>query len=71
MFKLLDMTVNDIEQKFDNQIKEEVLSRLNINRNETLSASEINAIVEAIKQKPTEPIWTGDPWEVYVSYRNQ
>jgi len=65
------MDINDIEVKRDNEIKKLIIERLGIHESETLSAEEINAIVEALKKRPTDPIWTGDPWEVYVSYRNQ
>lgn len=64
------MDVNDIEVKKNNEVLKLIHERLNIPSDETLSAQEINAIVEALKNR-TEPIWTADPLEEYLSHRNQ
>lgn len=65
------MDVNDIEKKHDNEALKFIREKLGIPENESLRAEEINAIVEAVKQRPDFPIWEGDPLEEYLSHRNE
>jgi len=65
------MDINDIGVKSDNEIIKFIHEKLNLPPSETLSSAEINAIVEAIKRRPDNPIIYGDPLDEYISYRNQ
>ncbi len=65
------MNIQDIEIKKDNEIKKQIANYLGIPSYEMLSAAEINAIVEAIKKRPDNPILYGDPLEEYLANRNQ
>lgn len=65
------MDIHDIEQKKDNDLVKFIHEKLQIPSTETLSGAEINAIVEAIKQRPDNPIIYGDPLEEYISHRNE
>lgn len=69
--KIQKMDIHDIEQKKDNDLVKFIQEKLNIPSVETLSGAEINAIVEAIKQRPDNPIIFGDPLEEYISHRNE
>ena len=64
------MDINDIETKKDNEALKFIREKLGIPENESLRAEEINAIVEAIKNR-SDPVWTGDPLEEYLSHRNE
>ena len=64
------MNVNDIEVKKENDVLKFIHEKLGIPQNETLRAVEINAIVEALKDR-SDPVWTGDPLEEYISHRNE
>lgn len=65
------MDIHDIEHKKDNDLVKFIQEKLNIPSVETLSGAEINAIVEAIKQRPDNPIIFGDPLEEYIAHRNE
>lgn len=65
------MDIHDIEHKKDNDLVKFIQEKLNIPSVETLSGAEINAIVEAIKQRPDNPVIFGDPLEEYISHRNE
>lgn len=65
------MDIHDIEQKKDNDLVKFIHEKLNIPSVETLSGAEVNAIVEAIKKRPDNPIIYGDPLDIYLSHRNQ
>lgn len=65
------MDIHDIEKKKDNDMLKFIQEKLGIPSVETLSGAEINAIVEAIKQRPDNPIIFGDPLEEYISHRNE
>jgi len=64
------MDVRDIELKKENDVLKFIHEKLGVPHNETLRAAEINAIVEALKHRPTDPVWTGDPLDEYLSHRN-
>lgn len=69
--KIQKMDIHDIEHKKDNDLVKFIQEKLNIPSVETLSGAEINAIVEAIKQRPDNPIIFGDPLEEYIAHRNE
>jgi len=69
--KIWKMDIHDIEQKKDNDLLKFIQEKLNIPSFETLSGAEVNAIVEAIKRRPDNPIIYGDPLEEYISHRNE
>lgn len=69
--KIKKMDIHDIEHKKDNDLVKFIQEKLNIPSVETLSGAEINAIVEAIKQRPDNPVIFGDPLEEYISHRNE
>lgn len=69
--KIQKMDIHDIEHKKDNDLVKFIQEKLNIPSVETLSGAEVNAIVEAIKQRPDNPIIYGDPLEEYIAHRNQ
>lgn len=69
--KIFKMDIHDIEQKKDNDLVKFIHEKLNIPSVETLSGAEVNAIVEAIKKRPDNPIIYGDPLDIYLSHRNQ
>lgn len=71
MLKNKAMDIHDIEVKKDNEALKIILERMGIPSVEFLTAQELNAIVEAIKQRPDNPVIYGDPLEEYIAHRNE
>lgn len=65
------MDIHDIEIKKDNEALKIILERMGVPSVEFLTAQELNAIVEAIKQRPDNPVIYGDPLEEYIAHRNE